>query len=141
MLSQMKKFGWNQESLVGLAVSLLIGAPTFLVDIAVIYFCVHKLHMHYPHGVAAGFVVGALFNYAMNRIFVYSNSTQSHARAMILYFVIAFIWLWFTVGATVLLVQTFHIPLYVSRAMVGIFVGVFGFVVSTIFTFRIPTEK
>ena len=136
----MQKFGWNKESLWGLMVSLAIGAPTYLIDISVIYFSIHKLHLHYPHAVAAGFIVGALFNYTTNRMFVYANSKQPQVRAMLYYFAIAFIWLWFTVGATTLLVGTFHIELYVARSLVGLVVGVVGFVISSLFTFKMPTK-
>ena len=136
----MQRFGWNKESLWGLVVSLSIGAPTYLIDIAVIYFSIHKLHLHYPHAVATGFIVASLFNYTMNRLFVYANSKQSHLKAMLYYFAIAFIWLWFTVGATTLLVHDFHIELYVARTLVGIFVGVFGFIVSSLVTFKMPTR-
>src|SRR3569623_721293 len=120
---QMKRFGMNKESLWGIAVSLSIGAPTYLIDIAVIDYSIHKLHFHYPHAVAAGFIVASLFNYTMNRLFVYANSKQSHMKAMLYYFAIAFVWLWFTVGATTLLVSTFHVELYIARSLVGIFVG------------------
>lgn len=136
----MRHFGFNKESLWGLVVSLSIGGPTYLIDIATIYFSIHRLHLHYPHAVAAGFIVAALFNYTMNRTFVYANSRQSHVKAMLYYFAIAFIWLWFTVGATTLLVRDFHIELYVARTLVGLFVGVAGFVISTLVTFKIPTK-
>jgi putative flippase GtrA len=135
---QMRQFGFNKESLWGLVVSLSIGAPTYLIDIAVIYFSIHRLHLHYPHAVAAGFIVASLFNYTMNRLFVYGNSKQSHMKAMLYYFAIAFVWLWFTVGATTLLVSAFHIELYIARSLVGVFVGVAGFVISSVFTFKIP---
>ncbi len=136
----MKRFGFNKESVWGLVVSLSIGAPTYLIDIAVIYFSIHRLHLHYPHAVAAGFIVASLFNYTMNRMYVYKNSKQSHVKAMLYYFSIAFIWLWFTVGATTYLVHDFHVELYIARTLVGIFVGVFGFVVSSLFTFKMPTK-
>jgi putative flippase GtrA len=136
----MKRFGLNKESWWGLVVSLSIGAPTYLIDIAVIYFSIHRLHVHYAHAVAAGFIVAALFNYTMNRMFVYANSRQNHVKAMLYYFAIAFIWLWFTVGATTFLVGTFHIELYIARSLVGMFVGVAGFVISSLFTFKIPVE-
>ena len=77
----------------------------------------------------------------MNRLFVYANSKQSHTRAMLYYFGIAFVWLWFTVGATTLLVRNFDIELYVARTLVGVFVGVAGFAVSSLVTFKMPTRK
>jgi putative flippase GtrA len=137
---QMQRFGWNKESLWGLVVSLSIGAPTYLIDVAVIYFCIHRLHVHYSHAVAAGFIVGALFNYTMNRTFVYANSKQSHVKAMLYYFAIAFVWLWFTVGATSFLVDTFNVELYIARTLVGMCVGVGGFVISSHITFKMPTQ-
>ena len=76
----------------------------------------------------------------MNRLFVYANSKQSHLRAMLYYFSIAFIWLWFTVGATTLFVHDFHVELYIARTLVGMFVGVAGFVISSLVTFKMPTR-
>lgn len=140
---QMKKFGWNKESLWGLLVSLSIGLPTFVVDVSVIYFSIHRLHLLYPGAVAVGFVMASLFNYVMNRLFVYSNSTQPHSRAMVLYFGIALLWLGFTVSATVFLVEYVRIPnilgishIYIARSLVGFFVGVVGYIISSIYTFR-----
>lgn len=138
---QMQRFGFNKESLWGLVVSLSIGGPTYLIDIATIYFSIHRLHLHYPHAVAAGFIVAALFNYTMNRTFVYANSKRSHVKAMLYYFAIAFIWLWFTVGATSFLVDTFDVELYIARTLVGIFVGVAGFVISSLITFKMPVRQ
>jgi len=138
---QMQRFGLNKESLWGLMVSLCIGGPTYLIDIAVIYFSIHRLHLHYSHAVAAGFIVGALFNYTMNRVFVYANSTQPQTKALLYYFAIAFVWLWFTVGATSFLVDTFNVELYIARTLVGIFVGVAGFVISSLVTFKMPTRR
>ncbi|HEV8677540.1 MAG TPA: GtrA family protein [Candidatus Paceibacterota bacterium] len=138
---QMRQFGFNKESLWALMVSLAIGAPTYLIDVSVIYFSIHRLHLHYPHAVAAGFIVGALFNYTMNRMFVYTHSKQPHAQAITYYFAIAFIWLWFTIGATVFLVDRFHLELYIARSIVGLFVGIAGFAVSSLITFKIPTRR
>ncbi len=86
----------------------------------------------------------------MNRTFVYGNSKQSHIKAMLLYFAIAFVWFWFTVGTTVFLAHQFHIQahvghfvvteLFVARTAEGIFVGIFGFIVSSLVTFKVPRE-
>ena len=148
---QMQRFGLNKESLWGLVVSLSIGAPTYLIDVAVIYFALHRLELTEAQSVAAGFVVAAFFNYAMNRMYVYGNSRQPHMKAMLYYFGIAFLWFWFTVGATVFLSHQFHFEyrvghlditqLFVARTIVGIFVGVAGFVISSLITFKIPTRS
>lgn len=144
----MQQFGWNKESLWGYLISLGIGAPTYLIDISIIYFCLHKLHLTVPHAVAVGFVLAALFNYAMNYVFVYKNAERSHAQAIPLYFGIAFLWLWFTVIATTALNTAIHTwyffgiePVYVARSVVGLFVATVGFVISTVFTFKIPTKE
>lgn len=137
---QMQEFGWNRESLWGLAVYLAIGGLTFVVDFSIIYFSIHKLRLSYAQAVAAGFIVGAFFNYAMNRAFVYANSAQSHLRSMGLFFAIAFIWLWFTIGGTVLLVKDFHLNLYVARSLIGMFVAIVGYVLNALYTFKIPTR-
>lgn len=144
MQLQMKSFGWNTNSLVGLVVYLLVGGLTFLVDIAIIYGSMRFLDLHYPVAVALGFVLGAFFNYAMNRRLIYHNSKQSHRVALVWFFGIAFVWLWFTVGGTVFLVElcTAHTPLglqyclYISRTLVGLFVCVAGYVLNSLFTFR-----
>jgi putative flippase GtrA len=146
---QMKQFGFNKESLWGLVVSLSIGAPTYFLDLGVIHFSIHNLHLSHTHAVAIGFVVGALFNYAMNRFFVYQNTSRSNAKAMMIYFAIAFMWLWFTVGQPAFLADSldgmFNLDdetiLYISRTLVGVFVGVVGFVVSSLFTFKIPRAR
>ncbi len=145
---QMQHFGWNKESFWGFMISLLIGAPTYLIDIAVIYFALHKLHLTIPHAVALGFILASLFNYAMNYLFVYKNAQRNHAQAIPLYFGIAFIWLWFTVVATTLLhglIHTWHFfgidAIYIARSIVGVFVATAGFMVTTLFTFKIPTKE
>lgn len=147
MQAQIRNFGWNRSSLIGLIVYLGVGGLTFIVDASLIYASIHLLHAHYPTAVAIGFIFGAFFNYVVNRKLVYANSTQSHTTALIWFFGIAFVWLWFTVGGTVFLVQKVHIPLYVSRSLVGIFVAVAGFVLNSIFTFKmdgkmkVPVKK
>ncbi len=140
----MKRFGWNRNSIIGLFVYLFVGGLTFLLDIGVIYFSMQLLHMHYPYAVALGFILGAFFNYAVNRKFIYNHSTQSHRVALTWFFGIAFVWLWFTVGGTVFLVElcTAHTPLgqqyciYASRTAIGLFVCVVGYVLNSLFTFR-----
>ena len=136
MQMQMVKFGWNKESLIGLGVSMCIGAPTFIIDIAIIYFCLNKLHLSKQESIAVGFTIAAFFNYAMNRLFVYSNSKQPHEKALILYFLIAFMWLWFTVVTTVFLTNQLHIPIYISRSIVGFIVGTVGYLISSVYTFK-----
>jgi putative flippase GtrA len=146
---QMQHFGWNKESLWGLVVSLSIGAPTYLLDLGVIHFSLHTLQVSHSHAVAIGFVVAALFNYTMNRLFVYRNTSRSNVKAMVIYFAVAFMWLWFTVGATAFLADSLdgafnfddETILYIARTLVGVFVGVAGFVISSLYTFKIPTKR
>jgi putative flippase GtrA len=129
-------FGWNKGSIINLFLYLGVGGFTFMIDVAVIYFSIHRIHASYPLAIGIGFIAATFANYAITRHFIFANTKQSDMVAILYFFGIAFIWLWFTIGGTVFLIRYAHLSLYASRSITGLIIGIAGYVLNSIFTFR-----
>lgn len=132
-----EKFGWNKKSLVGFAWHEAMGALCFLFDIAVIYFLIHKLHLHYAQAVAIGFICATFLNYSLTRLTIYANTERSHDTALMYFFIVAACMLIITVSGTVFLREVLHVPLYIARAMIGIVIGFLGYLIDCVLIFKL----
>lgn len=132
-----ERFGWNRKSAIGFAWHQAIGAVCFFFDIGVIYLLIHFLHLHYSYAVTLGFIAATLLNYILARSTIYANTERSHKTAMLYFFTIATAMLFITVGGTVFLREVLDLKLYIARTLVGIFVGVIGYLIDVLVTFKL----
>jgi putative flippase GtrA len=131
------RFGWNKKSAIGFAWYQGIGAVCFLFDIGVIYLLIRIFHLPYPAAVTLGFMAATLLNYVLARSTIYANTSRSHKKALIYFFSVATALLAFTVGGTVFLREVIGLKLYVARTLVGVMVGVAGYIIDCLVTFKL----
>jgi putative flippase GtrA len=131
------KFGWNKESLVGFVWHQGIGAVCFFFDISIIYLLLHYLHLQYPLAVAGGFTAATFLNYSLARSTIYSKTDRGHRTAIMLFFATGAFLLLVTVGGTVFLREVLGLKLYVARTVIGMFIGVVGYFIDCLITFRL----
>lgn len=134
---RIEKFGWNKKTLVGFVWHQGMGAVCFFFDIAIIYLLMHFAHLRYPWAVAIGFMAATLLNYLLTRHTIYANTERKHDVALVYFFSTAALLLLFTVGGTVFLREFFNVKLYVARTVIGICVGVFGYLIDCLVTFKL----
>jgi putative flippase GtrA len=134
---RIERFGWNKQSLVGFGWHQALGAVCFFFDIAIIYLLMHFVHLRYPVAVTIGFMAATLLNYALTRSTIYSHSERPHNTALMYFFGTAGVLLLLTVGGTVLLREMFNFKLYTARTIVGVLVGIAGFFIDCLITFKL----
>jgi putative flippase GtrA len=132
-----ERFGLNKKSAVGFFWHQAIGALCFFFDIGIIFLAIHVFHIHYPIAVTIGFICATFLNYALARSTIYANSARKHRTALIYFFAIASVFLLITVGGTVFLREVVGIKLYLARTLVGIFIGVAGYFLDCLVTFKL----
>lgn len=111
-----------------------------ILDYLVMLGCTELLHIHYTISIAIGGVVGAVFNFSVNRYWTFNASKASHAPvggqlARFLFVVAGSICL--KSSGTWLFTTYLHIDYKISRIIVDIIVSLgFNYVLQTYWVFR-----
>ncbi|MES2827594.1 MAG: GtrA family protein [Bacteroidota bacterium] len=111
-----------------------------LIDYGVMIFCTELLHIHYTISIGIGGIVGAVFNFSVNRYWTFNtaNAKNNPVGAQLVKFV-------FVVAGSILLKSSgtylftsgLHIDYKFSRIIVDIIVSLgFNYVLQTYWVFR-----
>jgi len=120
---------------------LFVGFPTFLLDIWLLFLLTDILHIHAVYSAGIAFLIVDSVNYVMCRIFVFPESTRPHHETYIRFIIIALVGVLLIMGLMYLCIDVFHFHYIISRCIIGIISGYFGYIMNLYLNFRLEKES
>lgn len=116
-----------------------------LIDYLVMILCTELLHIHYTISIGIGGIIGALFNFSVNRYWTFSGNKASHLPAKIqltkFIFVVAGS-ITLKSSGTFLLTNWLKLDYKITRIIVDIIVSLgFNYVLQKYWVFKKPAVK
>lgn len=116
-----------------------------LIDYAVMIFCTELLHIHYTISIAIGGIIGAIWNFSLNRYWTFKDSQASNSPVGIQLVKFVFVVagsIALKSSGTYLFTNWLHIDYKISRIMTDIIVSLgFNYILQTYWVFRKHPEK
>jgi putative flippase GtrA len=115
----------------------LVGTGTFVIDLALLYFFIETLGMHYLVATAVAFLLAVSVHYAISRVWVFPH-TKRGVRAGYAFFIqFAILGMLATTGFMWLLTVLFALPILYTRVLVSVFVGIGNYLANLHLNFKV----
>jgi putative flippase GtrA len=109
---------------------------TFAFDVFLLWLFSARLGFPYLKGAIFAFVVSVSVGFAINKAWVFKGTRQEVLRGYAMFFLIALLDIFLIVGLLSLLVEHFGVYYIHARIFVGIFVGIWNYVLNSFFNFK-----
>jgi putative flippase GtrA len=119
----------------------LISLPTFLIDLAMLYGLVRRLHLDYRLATILAFLVANGLSYLLARRLVFEGSRRGWKSGFVYFLGIAALSAFTLTPLMWLFVEGLHIEFVVSRVVAAAIVGVGGYLLNLVFNFRIAADR
>jgi putative flippase GtrA len=114
----------------------LVGVSTYLFDLGIVALLTYGFGMHYTYAVGIGFLIGISVNYQITYHWVFKGTERRKLTGYIIFGLLALLGMTLIMTGTSLLTEQFGLPLLIARTLVGGFLGIVGFLVNSIFNFK-----
>ena len=117
--------------------NVLVSAPTFLVDIGLLFLLVRVAHLNYLVAVVVAFLAANGLSYVLARRLVFGETRRGVRAGLIYFFAIAALSAVALIPLMWLFVSLFHLDIIVSRVAAASLVGAGGYLLNLLFNFRV----
>jgi len=114
-----------------------ISLPTFLIDLGLLYTLVRRAHLHYLAATIVAFLVANGLGYFLARWLVFEGTTRGVRAGLVYFLAIAGLSAAAVTALMWVSVSVLHIEVIVSRIIAGTVVGVGGYLLNLMLTFRV----
>ncbi len=119
----------------------LVGASTFPLDMALLWFFVNTLSMNYLLAIGVAFLMAVSVNYSINRPWAFYGTRRGFWGGYGFFISIGVLVATLTVILTGLVTNLLEVHFLVARVLVAGFVGIVGFFINLYFIFKVAESQ
>lgn len=128
---------FKKNSVARLAKYMLVGASTFLLDLAILYLLTDVFLVHYVWSAGISFLLAISLNYSLSRAYVFRGSQRQQGSSYLFFVGIAFAGLVFVTGGMYTLVEHFGMHYIGARIIVAGVTGLWNYLMNLHFNFKV----
>ena len=115
---------------------VLVGGTATLLDMVILYVLNSLFGVHHLVAATIAFVLATFYNYYMSMKFVFKSrytDSASKRKEIIIFYTLSICGLIITLIGLAIFVDGLHLPVMISKIVVGVFVMMFNFITRKIF--------
>ncbi len=119
----------------------IISAPTFLIDIGLLFLLVRRAHLNYLAATVVAFLVANGLSYLLARGLVFGETDRGMRAGLVYFLAIAALSALALIPVMWLCVSVLHTDVITSRILSATIVGVGGYLLNLTFNFRVARTR